>query len=70
MNPEYLTDPALATRHGFFTRRGGVSEGPYASLNASLSGGDDLARVMATGRWWPRPWAPANWSGSSRSTAR
>ncbi len=47
MNPEYLTDPALATRHGFFTRRGGVSEGPYASLNASLSGGDDPARVMA-----------------------
>ncbi len=26
--------------HGFFTRRGGVSTGPYASLNCSLSGGD------------------------------
>ena len=47
MNPECLADPMLATRHGFFTRRGGVSEGPYASLNASLSGGDDLARVTA-----------------------
>ena len=43
--PEYLTHAALPARHGFFTRRGGVSEGPYASLNASLSGGDDLARV-------------------------
>jgi len=27
-------------RHGFFTRRGGVSEGPYASLNCSLRSGD------------------------------
>jgi YfiH family protein len=26
--------------HGFFTRRGGVSEGPFASLNCSLSSGD------------------------------
>lgn len=31
---------ALPVRHGFFTRRGGVSEGPYASLNCSLSGQD------------------------------
>jgi YfiH family protein len=44
--PECLTDAGLTTRHGFFTRRGGVSTGPYASLNASLSGGDDIARVM------------------------
>jgi hypothetical protein len=41
----YLTHPALTVRHGFFTRRGGVSEGPYASLNANLSGGDDPAHV-------------------------
>lgn len=27
-------------RHGFFTRIGGVSEGPYASLNCSLRSGD------------------------------
>ena len=27
-------------RHGFFTRRGGVSEGPFASLNCSLSSAD------------------------------
>jgi YfiH family protein len=42
-----VTDPALAgIAHGFFTRLGGVSTGPYASLNASLSGGDDRAAVM------------------------
>ena len=45
MAPEYLTHPSLPAPHGFFTRRGGVSEGPYASLNASLSGGDDIRRV-------------------------
>jgi polyphenol oxidase len=43
--PERLTHPALGAPHGFFTRRGGVSEGPYASLNCNLSGGDDLAHV-------------------------
>lgn len=48
--PDYLTAPALLARHGFFTRRGGVSEGPYASLNASLSGGDDPARVRENRR--------------------
>lgn len=42
-----VTDVALAGMpHGFFTRLGGVSTGPYASLNASLSGGDDRAAVM------------------------
>jgi YfiH family protein len=42
---EYLTHASLTTRHGFFTRRGGVSQGPFASLNANLSGGDDPAHV-------------------------
>jgi len=32
-------------RHGFFTRAGGVSEGPYASLNCGFSSGDAAARV-------------------------
>ncbi|GAB0116208.1 peptidoglycan editing factor PgeF [Acidisoma sp. 7E03] len=42
-----VTDAALAgLAHGFFTRLGGVSTGPYASLNASLSGGDDRAAVL------------------------
>jgi YfiH family protein len=43
--PEALTSPALAARHGFFTRRGGVSTGPFASLNCSLSSPDDPAHV-------------------------
>ena len=30
----------LPARHGFFTRKGGVSTGPYASLNCSFSGAD------------------------------
>lgn len=38
--PEYLTCPEFPATHGFFTRRGGVSSGPYASLNCSLSSGD------------------------------
>ncbi|WP_308719467.1 peptidoglycan editing factor PgeF [Komagataeibacter xylinus] len=34
--------PALAgVRHGFFTRLGGVSTGPYAALNCSTRSGDD-----------------------------
>ena len=32
-------------RHGFFTRKGGVSEGAWASLNCGLSTGDDDTRV-------------------------
>jgi len=41
-----LTDATLAVPHGFFTRAGGVSTGPYASLNCSLSGADDRAAVL------------------------
>jgi YfiH family protein len=37
---------SLPTFHGFFTRRGGVSEGPYASLNCSLSGQDVRDNVL------------------------
>jgi YfiH family protein len=40
-------DRLPADRHGFFTRRGGVSTGPYASLNCSLSGGDEPDHVAA-----------------------
>lgn len=32
--------------HGFFTRRGGVSTGAFASLNCSLSSPDDRAAVL------------------------
>lgn len=49
MHPPHEASPALAKlsgiRHGFFGRRGGVSEGEFASLNASRSVGDDLANV-------------------------
>jgi YfiH family protein len=46
MTLEFLTG-ALAARHGFFTRNGGVSTGPYASLNCSLSGADARENVLA-----------------------
>ncbi|HWE73944.1 MAG TPA: peptidoglycan editing factor PgeF [Stellaceae bacterium] len=36
---------AAPVRHGFFTREGGVSAGIFASLNCSLSSGDDLAAI-------------------------
>jgi YfiH family protein len=45
MNADYLQHARITARHGFFTRRGGVSVGPYASLNANFSGGDDPAHV-------------------------
>ena len=32
--------------HGFFTRRGGVSQGPYASLNCALAGQDSREAVL------------------------
>lgn len=43
---EALTADALPAPHGFFTRRGGVSSGPFSSLNCSLSSSDDPAAVL------------------------
>ena len=43
---EALTADGLGVRHGFFTRRGGVSSGPYTSLNCSLSSRDARAAVL------------------------
>ncbi len=41
IGPVFLQAALLSPlRHGFFTRIGGVSEGPYASLNCSVSSGD------------------------------
>lgn len=34
-------------RHGFFGRRGGISEGVWSSLNVGQRSGDDLVRVAA-----------------------
>ncbi|MCI0754168.1 peptidoglycan editing factor PgeF [Teichococcus vastitatis] len=50
MSAEFITaDPFAGLPHGFFTRRGGVSGGGFATLNCSLSGKDDPERV-ATNR--------------------
>jgi YfiH family protein len=50
----FIEAPELAScrniRHAFFTRRGGVSEGVYASLNGGLGSSDDPARVAENRR--------------------
>jgi YfiH family protein len=46
MTAEAIHAPALPAPHGFFTRRGGVSEGAYASLNCSLSSQDPRDNVL------------------------
>jgi YfiH family protein len=43
---EVLTTDPIKVPHGFFTRRGGLSAGPYASLNCSLSSQDDRQNVL------------------------
>jgi len=52
--PTALRSSVLAAlpgvRHGFFTRRGGVSEGLYASLNVGLGSADDPAAVRENRR--------------------
>ncbi len=49
MTLPFLTSPILSAvagvRHGFFTRRGGVSTGIYASLNLGRGSDDDQAHV-------------------------
>lgn len=44
--PDPLASPAVPFPHGFFTRAGGVSAGPYSTLNCSLSGRDDRGAVL------------------------
>jgi len=46
--PELAAYPNL--HHAFFTRRGGVSEGIYASLNGGLGSSDDPAKVAENRR--------------------
>lgn len=54
MIPPALTSPVLSSlpglRHAFFTRKGGVSEGIYASLNAGPGSRDDPEAVAANRR--------------------
>ncbi len=45
MSTEFLTSSLLPVPHGFTTRAGGVSEGPYASLNLGFSVGDERTHV-------------------------
>jgi hypothetical protein len=40
-------DALPGLRHGFFTRLGGVSEGPFAGLNCGFASGDAPQRVAA-----------------------
>jgi YfiH family protein len=39
-------DADAGVRHGFFTRLGGVSEGPFAALNCGFGSGDSPHRVL------------------------
>ncbi len=41
----YFEFPSLKTKHAIFTRHGGVSPEPWASLNVGGTVGDDLPRV-------------------------
>ncbi|PPQ32733.1 peptidoglycan editing factor PgeF [Rhodopila globiformis] len=43
---ESLIADGMPAPHGFFTRRGGVSAGAFASLNCSLSSADDPGAVL------------------------
>lgn len=43
--PLLLRAPGFGAEHGFATRRGGISGGPYAGLNLSAATGDDPAAV-------------------------
>jgi YfiH family protein len=51
---EFVTAESLAAQpglaHGFFTRRGGVSAGPFAALNCSVSSKDDPDAVRENRR--------------------
>jgi polyphenol oxidase len=52
--PKYYLSPMLAAlpgvTHGYFTRQGGVSTGPYANLNVSPAVGDQPELVTANQR--------------------
>lgn len=46
---EIITSPALPTRHGFFTRKGGASSGIFAGLNCG-TGSTDQAEIVSINR--------------------
>lgn len=45
-----VTCPALPVPHAFSTRQGGVSEGPFASLNLAVASGDDREKALENRR--------------------
>lgn len=45
-----VTCPALGVPHAFSTRQGGVSTGPYASLNLAVASGDDRESALENRR--------------------
>jgi len=47
---QYFQFDTLKTRHGVFTRHGGVSPSPWGSLNVGGTVGDDLERVRENRR--------------------
>ncbi len=63
--PQPIESPTLAEgagagiRHGYFTRRGGISDGIYAGLNVGLGSRDDPERVRENRRrvaqWFAQP---------------
>ena len=65
LRPEPLESPLLneragqRIRHGFFTRKGGVSEGIYRGLNVGLGSNDDRAAVLENrtrvANWFGQP---------------
>jgi len=46
MTLEVLTSDALTAQHGFFTRKGGRSDGVYAGLNCGLGSSDNRKAVL------------------------
>jgi copper oxidase (laccase) domain-containing protein len=69
-----ITAPGLegsaGIRHGFFTRRGGVSQGIYASLNCGLGSRDDAAAVRENRARVAAHLQARAWSLPTRSTVR
>jgi len=50
VHPSWIRAPILESPHAFTTRAGGVSRGPYATLNLSPGVGDDPERVAENRR--------------------
>ncbi len=50
MDLRFVSVPEFGAPHAITTRAGGVSQGPFASLNLGLSSGDDATRVEANRR--------------------